>query len=263
MRVIKALAIVSMILTGCAANTPDKDKDELLMAEAEEASEDTKKEEATPTASSKPNPVASNSTATAKTTTDSTPKPSPTATPKATPTPIPTPAPTPEPEWKEESYSAPQESYTEVWTEPEYYEEPVQEYQTYTDTSGASSYNGQYPGVSCEGVAGLYLGGDMSYVLASYGYQVWDPQPNDVIAYFDGGWNYRHTAVFLGNGQALHGSYNSDKSAQVASMYIGGYPNLCYFRIGGDTCYTQFLNDVAQANGGRAGWLEGITFPLG
>ena len=164
----------------------------------------------------------------------------------------------------EQVYVEPAQEYTEpVWEEPVYYEEPVQEAQSYVDGSVAATYNGQYPGTSCEGVAGLYLGGDMSYVLASYGYQVWDPVPGDVIAYFDNGWNYRHTAVFLGNGQALHGSYNADKSAQVASMYIGGYPNMCYFRVGGDTCYTQFLNDIAHANGGRAGWLEGITIPLG
>ena len=161
-------------------------------------------------------------------------------------------------------YVEPEPEYTEpVWEEPVYYEEPVQETPAYPDGSVAAAYNGQYPGISCEGVAGLYLGGDMSYVLASYGYQVWDPVPGDVIAYFDSGWNYRHTAVFLGNGQALHGSYNADKSAQVASMYIGSYPNLCYYRVGGETCYTQFLNDIAHANGGNAGWLEGITFPLG
>ncbi len=261
MRVIKVFAIISIILAGCAVNTPDENNSELITAETEEVSEKTDKTEATatPVASSKPSVTQNDKLAT----TDSTPKPTPTASPKTASTPVPITTPTPEPEWRKESYSVPQENYTEVWTEPEYYEEPVQEYQTYTDTSGASSYNGQYAGVSCEGVAGLYLGGDMSYVLASYGYQVWDPQPNDVIAYFDGGWNYRHTAVFLGNGQALHGSYNADKSAQVASMYIGGYPNLCYYRIGGDICYTQFLNDVAHANGGRAGWLEGITFPLG
>ena len=169
--------------------------------------------------------------------------------------------PVPEPE---QVYIEPSPEYSEpVWEESVYYEEPVQEAQSYSDGSVAATYNGQYPGTSCEGVAGLYLGGDMSYLLASYGYQVWDPVPGDVIAYFDSGWNYRHTAVFLGNGQALHGSYNADKSAQVASMYIGGYPNLCYYRVGGDTCYTQFLNDIAHANGGRAGWLEGITFPLG
>ena len=221
---------------------------------------------------------------TAAATTTLKPKPTPTPKPKATATPNPepaktaesikaaTPAPTVKPapvqqapaQEEKQVYEEPVQEYAEpLWEEPVYYEEPVQEVQSYNDGSVASMFNGQYPGTSCEGVAGLYLGGDMSYLLASYGYQVWDPVPGDVIAYFDSGWNYRHTAVFLGNGQALHGSYNADKSAQVASMYIGGYPNLCYYRVGGDTCYTQFLNDIAHANGGRAGWLEGITFPLG
>ena len=123
----------------------------------------------------------------------------------------------------EPQYVEPVQEYSEpAWNESTYYEEPVQETQYYSDGSVASAYNGQYAGTSCEGVAGLYLGGDMSYLLASYGYQVWDPVPGDVIAYFDNGWNYRHTAVFLGNGLALHGSYNADKSAQVASMYIVG-----------------------------------------
>lgn len=251
------------LLTGCTATKAVNSEESEGITEAEESAEPT----STPMPSATPKP-----------------SPSPTATPKAAaetsktsePTKSPetvssvdskrvvnTPAPEPE-HYEEPVYTEPVQEYTEpTWEEPVYYEEPVQETQTYADGSVASTYNGQYPGTSCEGVAGLYLGGDMSYLLASYGYQVWDPVPGDVIAYFDSGWNYRHTAVFLGNGQALHGSYNADKSAQVASMYIGGYPNLCYYRVGGDTCYTQFLNDIAHANGGRAGWLEGITFPLG
>lgn len=46
---------------------------------------------------------------------------------------------------------------------PEYsepvWEEPVQEVQSYSDGSVAATYNGQYPGTCCEGVAGCILVG--------------------------------------------------------------------------------------------------------
>lgn len=260
-KIIRVLAC-AFLLTGCTSAKA------LNNIEMEETAKESAAATSTPAASPKPSPTPS---ATPKATAEPAKAPETTKSPEPVPSVKPmkaeeqtvVEAPTPEQEYYEEQvYVEPE--YTEpVWEEPVYYEEPAQETQTYQDGSVAATYNGQYPGTSCEGVAGLYLGGDMSYLLASYGYQVWDPVPGDVIAYFDSGWNYRHTAVFLGNGQALHGSYNADKSAQVASMYIGGYPNLCYYRVGGDTCYTQFLNDIAHANGGRAGWLEGITFPLG
>ena len=261
MKPIIMIVMCVLLMTGCTVQKETKD---IEMMEPEVIQESvvpsptptatpTQKPMPSPTATIKPTPEPTKTSEVIKSST-----PSPSVKPKETVV-YETPAPEPE-----QVYVEPAQEYTEpVWEEPVYYEEPVQEAQSYVDGSVAATYNGQYPGTSCEGVAGLYLGGDMSYVLASYGYQVWDPVPGDVIAYFDNGWNYRHTAVFLGNGLALHGSYNADKSAQVASMYIGGYPNLCYYRIGGDTCYTQFLNDIAHANGGRAGWLEGITFPLG
>ena len=258
MKKIITILLCGFLISGCTAAKKAESKEGEETEDIEITASPTAVSAVTPTPKPSPTP-----TATPKTTA----VPAKTATPAPTARPVEKAVATPEPQkeyYEEPAYVEPEPEYTEpVWEEPVYYEEPVQEAPTYNDGSVASMYNGQYPGTSCEGVAGLYLGGDMSYLLASYGYQVWDPVPGDVIAYFDGGWNYRHTAVFLGNGQALHGSYNADKSAQVASMYIGGYPNLCYYRIGGDTCYTQFLNDIAHANGGRAGWLEGITFPLG
>ena len=262
MKKIITAVVCALLLTGCTSSKAMDNTDLEELEAAQESAVPT----STPTATPKPS-------ATPAVTAKPTKKPEPTKSPEPSPSVKPAVSETtqaiatPVPEvqqYQEPAYVEPEPVYTEpVWEEPGYYEEPVPETPTYTDGSVAATYNGQYPGTSCEGVAGLYLGGDMSYLLASYGYQVWDPVPGDVIAYFDSGWNYRHTAVFLGNGQALHGSYNADKSAQVASMYIGGYPNLCYYRVGGDTCYTQFLNDIAHANGGRAGWLEGITFPLG
>lgn len=144
-------------------------------------------------------------------------------------------------------------AYTDTPEQAPEYTAPVQ-----NNTSSGSSidavaaaYDGQYAGVSCEGVAGQYLG--VTYLIYANVYQVDSPQANDIIAYFDSGWNYKHTAVYLGDGKALHGSYNG--AARVASMYLS-YPNMVYFRMGGDTCYSQQIYNIAHANGGTAGWLD-------
>ena len=50
-----------------------------------------------------------------------------------------------------------------------------------------------------------------------------DPQPGDLIYYADGGMGMAHIAVYIGNGQAVHGGYNGNETV-VASAYLGSGP---------------------------------------
>ena len=56
-----------------------------------------------------------------------------------------------------------------------------------------------------------------------------DPQPGDLIYYADGGMGMAHIAVYIGNGQAVHGGYNGSETV-VASAYLGSGP--VFIRIG-------------------------------
>ncbi len=50
-----------------------------------------------------------------------------------------------------------------------------------------------------------------------------DPQPGDLIYYADGGMGMAHIAVYIGNGQAVHGGFNGSETV-VASAYLGSGP---------------------------------------
>ncbi|MFR9257167.1 MAG: NlpC/P60 family protein [Merdibacter sp.] len=65
--------------------------------------------------------------------------------------------------------------------------------------------------------------------LLSLGTVTDDPQPGDLIYYADGGMGMAHIAVYIGNGQAVHGGYNGSETV-VASAYLGSGP--VFIRIG-------------------------------
>ena len=50
-----------------------------------------------------------------------------------------------------------------------------------------------------------------------------DPQPGDLIYYADGGMGMAHIAVYIGNGQAVHGGWNGSGTI-VYSAYVGSGP---------------------------------------
>lgn len=50
-----------------------------------------------------------------------------------------------------------------------------------------------------------------------------NPQPGDLIYYANGGLGMAHIAVYIGNGQAVHGGWNGTTTA-VSSAYIGSGP---------------------------------------
>ena len=116
--------------------------------------------------------------------------------------------------------------------------------------------NSAYYGYGCEAIAGVYHGLGGNEILYQGVSQVSSPEKGDLIAYFDGNGNYKHTATYLGNGLALHGNWSNGKSA-IATENI--YASRVYFRFGGDTPYINAINNAAHSKGGKAGWLEGYT----
>ena len=62
-----------------------------------------------------------------------------------------------------------------------------------------------------------------------YGYYTNDPQEGDLLYYNNGGRGVDHIAIYIGNGQAVHGNYNG-KTVQ-ASAYQNGMGNPQYIRV--------------------------------
>ena len=50
-----------------------------------------------------------------------------------------------------------------------------------------------------------------------------DPQPGDLIYYANGGTGLAHIAVYIGNGQAVHGGWQGNQTV-IASAYVGSGP---------------------------------------
>lgn len=48
-------------------------------------------------------------------------------------------------------------------------------------------------------------------------------QPGDIIYYADGGIGYAHVAIYIGNGQAVHGGWRGNNTV-IASAYVGSGP---------------------------------------
>lgn len=124
------------------------------------------------------------------------------------------------------------------------------------DLANSIVNNSAYYGYGCEAIAGVYHGLGGNDILYQGVSQVSSPQKGDLIAYFDGNGNYKHTATYLGNGYALHGNWSNGKSV-IASENI--YSSHVYFRLGGDTPYVNAINNTAHSKSGKAGWLEGYT----
>ena len=62
-----------------------------------------------------------------------------------------------------------------------------------------------------------------------YGYYTDSPQAGDLIYYNNGGRGVDHIAVYIGNGQAVHGNYNG--KTVIASAYQNGMGNPQYIRV--------------------------------
>ena len=62
-----------------------------------------------------------------------------------------------------------------------------------------------------------------------YGYYTDSPQAGDLIYYINGGRGVDHIAVYIGNGQAVHGNYNG--KTVIADAYQSGMGNPQYIRV--------------------------------
>ena len=62
-----------------------------------------------------------------------------------------------------------------------------------------------------------------------YGYYTNDPQEGDLLYYNNGGRGVDHIAVYIGNGQAVHGNYNG--KTVIADAYQSGMGNPQYIRV--------------------------------
>jgi cell wall-associated NlpC family hydrolase len=57
----------------------------------------------------------------------------------------------------------------------------------------------------------------------SYGTQVSTPQPGDLLYYSDGGAGVAHIAIYVGNGQAVHGGWTGYTTALASADVGSGY----------------------------------------
>ena len=71
--------------------------------------------------------------------------------------------------------------------------------------------------------AGFSVGDLAPAQFFAYGTQVSTPQPGDIIYYANGGAGVAHVAIYVGNGQAVHGGW-AGYSTVLGSAYIGSGP---------------------------------------
>jgi cell wall-associated NlpC family hydrolase len=71
--------------------------------------------------------------------------------------------------------------------------------------------------------AGVSVGDLAPAQFMAYGTQVSTPQPGDMIYYDDAGAGVPHIAIYVGNGQAIHGGWTGYTTA-LADAYIGSGP---------------------------------------
>ena len=62
-----------------------------------------------------------------------------------------------------------------------------------------------------------------------YGYYTDSPLAGDLIYYNNGGRGVDHIAIYIGNGQAVHGNYKG--KTVIASAYQDGMGNPQYIRV--------------------------------
>ncbi len=71
--------------------------------------------------------------------------------------------------------------------------------------------------------AGISVGDLAPAQFFAYGTQVSTPQPGDMIYYDDAGAGVPHIAIYVGNGQAIHGGWTG-YTTTLADAYIGSGP---------------------------------------
>ena len=110
--------------------------------------------------------------------------------------------------------------------------------------------------MTCEAMASYYLT-QIGYPT-SLGERTFDPQFGDYIKYYDDNGNYLHTAIFLGNGMALHGNYTSNGETKVAPVELGGnYTQVWYYKAAEQGVYP--IETPASSNGSSSNesiWAE-------
>ena len=84
----------------------------------------------------------------------------------------------------------------------------------------------QYDAASTRQQTAYYHGWPSGYL--SLGTVTNDPTPGDLIYYADGGMGMAHIAVYIGNGQAVHGGYNGNQTV-VSTVNVGSGP--VYIRL--------------------------------
>lgn len=65
--------------------------------------------------------------------------------------------------------------------------------------------------------------------VGQYGYYTSDPQEGDLIYYYNGGRGVDHIAIYIGNGQAVHGNYLG--KTVIASAYVPGAGSPQFIRV--------------------------------
>ena len=166
---------------------------------------------------------------TTDTTTDTTETPEAPVAPEQTPEQNPTPA--PEAPAAPEQTPAPEETVTPA---------PEQTASSLGDriSSSAQGLVGVTDGLWCTQVVQQALanaGVSDAYQLwpdqyqGVYGYYTDSPQAGDLIYYNNGGRGVDHIAIYIGNGQAVHGNYNG--KTVIADAYQSGMGNPQYIRV--------------------------------
>ena len=170
-------------------------------------------------------------TETTDTTTDTTETPEAPVAPEQTPEQNPTPAPEAPAAPEQTPAPAPEETVTPA---------PEQTASSLGDriSSSAQGLVGVTDGLWCTQVVQQALanaGVSDAYQLwpdqyqGVYGYYTDSPQAGDLIYYNNGGRGVDHIAVYIGNGQAVHGNYNG--KTVIASAYQNGMGNPQYIRV--------------------------------
>ena len=173
--------------------------------------------------------------------TDTTEAPAETPAPEQTETPAPEQTVTPAPEQTETS--APEQTVTPA---PEQTETPAPE-QTVTPapstlgqriSAEAQKLVGVTDGLWCTQVVQQALanaGVSDAYQLwpdqyaGQYGYYTNDPQEGDLLYYNNGGRGVDHIAIYIGNGQAVHGNYEG--KTVIASAYLSTAASPQFIRV--------------------------------
>ena len=150
------------------------------------------------------------------------------------------PAPEEQPEWTapEEAAPAPEEWAAPEEAAPEV-DQPMSDAEYYAGlnqsiANAALSLVGTTDGLQCTEVVQLALAGAgvqdaMSLwpdeYASVYGYYTDNPQPGNLIYYSNGGRGTDHIAIYIGNGQAVHGNFWTQDGESKTIVYSANIPN--------------------------------------